>query len=97
MPAARPLTRGCCRERPLLTNYPGGNIVQQTLHQDVTVNEALGFRFTKPLAELAGFRSHFQAGLSDYKNYSDVSFEKHNDFIFTRDLDQSLRPAFHPA
>jgi hemolysin activation/secretion protein len=68
----------------LLTNYPGGNIVQQTIHQDLTVNEALGFRFTKPLAELGGFRSHFQAGL-DYKNYQDVSFET-NDFIFTQYL-----------
>jgi hemolysin activation/secretion protein len=60
----------------------GSTIAQQTIHQDLTVNEALGFRLTQPLGELGGFRSRFQAGV-DYKNYQEINFET-NDFIFTQ-------------
>jgi hypothetical protein len=60
----------------------GSTIAQQTIHQDLTVNEALGFRLTQPLGELGGFRSRFQAGV-DYKDYQEINFET-NDFIFTQ-------------
>jgi hemolysin activation/secretion protein len=62
----------------------GSTIAQQTLHQDLTYNDALGFRLTEPLPEWAGIRSHLQAGL-DYKDYKAVSFETNN-FITTEYL-----------
>jgi hemolysin activation/secretion protein len=61
-----------------------GNIAQQTIHQDLTYNNALGFRLTQPWPELFGFRPHFQVGM-DLKNYKEVNFET-NDFIFTQYL-----------
>jgi hemolysin activation/secretion protein len=61
-----------------------GIIQQQTLHQDLTYNDALGFRVTSPLPEFYGFRSHVQFG-GDYKQYKQENFET-NDFIFTQFL-----------
>ncbi len=61
-----------------------GIIDQQTSHQDLTYNDALGFRVTKPLPGFPGFNSHFQVG-GDYKSYKEVNYET-NDFIFTQFL-----------
>ena len=69
------------------TIYSGtnnGNIVQQTVHQDLTYNDAVGLRYTQPLPVFYGFIPHFQAGM-DYKFYKEVNFET-NDFIFTQYL-----------
>jgi hemolysin activation/secretion protein len=63
----------------------GSSIDQQTIHQDLTYNNALGFRATEPLPEWAGFRSHLQLGL-DFKDYKQVSFETNN-FITTEYLE----------
>jgi hemolysin activation/secretion protein len=61
-----------------------GTIVQQTIHQDLTYNDALGFRLSQPWPEFFGFRPNFQVGM-DYKNYKEVNFET-NDFIFIQHL-----------
>lgn len=70
--------------KTLFTGTNGSTIVQQTIHQDLTYNSALGFRLTQPWPEFFGFRPHFQIGM-DYKSYKEVSFET-NDFIFTQFL-----------
>jgi hemolysin activation/secretion protein len=57
-----------------------GIITQDTAHQDLTYNDALGFRLIKPLPELWGFSPHFQAG-SDYKIYKEANYET-NYFTF---------------
>jgi len=71
---------------PAKTIFTGtnGTIAQQTIHQDLTYNNALGFRLTQPLPEFFGFRPHFQVGM-DYKNYKEMNFETNN-FIFTQYL-----------
>jgi hemolysin activation/secretion protein len=46
---------------------------EQTLHQDITLNEAAGFQLTKPLPEMNGVRSILSGGL-DYKVYSLTSY-----------------------
>jgi hemolysin activation/secretion protein len=61
-----------------------GTIAQQTIHQDLTYNNALGFRLTQPWPEFLGFRPHFQIGM-DFKNYKEVNYETNN-FIFTQFL-----------
>jgi hemolysin activation/secretion protein len=61
-----------------------GIITQQTVHQDLTYNDALGFRLTQPLPQFAGFRNSFQLGM-DYKTYKEANYET-NDFIFTEYL-----------
>jgi hemolysin activation/secretion protein len=68
------------------TVYSGSNgiINQQTIHQDLTFNNDLGFRLTEPLPEFDGIRSHLQVGM-DYKDYRQVNDET-NDFIFTQYL-----------
>jgi hemolysin activation/secretion protein len=70
--------------KTLFTGTNGSTIVQQTIHQDLTFNDALGFRLTQPWPDFFGFRPHFQVGM-DYKSYKEVSFET-NDFIFTQFL-----------
>jgi hemolysin activation/secretion protein len=56
----------------ILSQLPTITITQSTNHQDVTVNEALGFRLTAPLQEFEGVRSTVSGGL-DYKTYNIVS------------------------
>ena len=46
---------------------------QQSIHQDITINEGLGFQLTKPLPEIGGVRSLLSGGL-DYKAYSLTSY-----------------------
>jgi hemolysin activation/secretion protein len=53
----------------------------QTTHQDVTVNEGLGFRLSMPVQEFLDIRSTVSAGL-DYKSYHVVS-DQANVFQFT--------------
>lgn len=55
-------------------NGTNGIITEQTIHQDLTYNDALGFRVTKPLPEFLGFHSHFQLG-ADYKIYKQANYE----------------------
>jgi hemolysin activation/secretion protein len=69
-----------------------GNITQQTHHQDLTYNDALGFRLTHPLPQLVGFRHNFQVGM-DYKTYKEANFET-NDFIFTQFLTDTFGRPF---
>jgi len=57
----------------------GAKLFQQLIHQDLTYNDAVGFRLTQPLPELDGFRPHFQVGM-DYKYYQTANFET-NDSI----------------
>jgi hemolysin activation/secretion protein len=67
----------------LTTLFSGtnGTIAQETDKQGLTYNDALGFRLTQTLPELAGFLPHFQVGM-DYKSYKEVNLETNN-FIFT--------------
>jgi hemolysin activation/secretion protein len=62
-------------------------IDQATDHEDLTVNEDLGLRFSEPIREFAGFRSSLSAGL-DFKTYRVSSFST-NYFIFTEHLQDS--------
>jgi outer membrane protein assembly factor BamA len=55
---------------PSMTNF----ITQQIIHQDLTYNDALGFRLTQPLPQFVGFHHNFQLGL-DYKSYKEANFE----------------------
>jgi hemolysin activation/secretion protein len=63
---------------------PVRTIDQETDHEDLTLNEGLGFRISEPLPELFGFTTRAQFGL-DYKMYQIQSFET-NSFIFTEFL-----------
>ena len=60
----------------------GSSLYQQTIHQDLTYNDALGFRLTQPWPDLSGFRTHAQVGM-DFKNYKEVNYET-NDTIVTQ-------------
>jgi hypothetical protein len=57
-------------------------IYQVTDNQSLTINQAAGFRLSKPLPDLYGVRSHIQAGL-DYKMYNISSFST-NEFLHTQ-------------
>jgi hemolysin activation/secretion protein len=57
-----------------LYSTTNGGLTQQTVHQDLTYNDALGFRLTEPLPELYGFSQHIQAGM-DYKTYKEANYE----------------------
>jgi hemolysin activation/secretion protein len=67
-----------------ITNNPGGSTLKQLITQDLTYNDALGFRITQPLPEVGGFRPHFQVGM-DFKSFRTSDFET-NDFIFIEHL-----------
>jgi hemolysin activation/secretion protein len=54
-------------------------ISQQDVQQDITINEAAGFRLTKPLPDVDNVHSTLSGGL-DYKRYSESSY-KTNSFI----------------
>ena len=56
-----------------------GFLTQQTVHEDLTYNYALGFRLTRPVPELFGFHPNLQVGM-DYKTYKEANFETN---IFT--------------
>ncbi len=70
--------------KSLFAGTNGSSIAQEVVKQDLTYNNALGFRITQPTPDWAGFRSHFQVGM-DFKDYKTVSFETNN-FIFTENL-----------
>lgn len=61
-----------------------GTISQTTSHQDLTYNNALGWRLTQPILSYYGIHSHLQVG-TDYKTYRQNNFET-NDFIFVQYL-----------
>ena len=66
----------------LIYDVPGVRQVnRQDVQQDITLNEALGFRLSEPLPEFAQFRSTLSAGF-DYKHYA-VTSSKTNNFSFT--------------
>jgi hemolysin activation/secretion protein len=66
-------------------------ISQQDVQQDITINEAAGFRLTKPLPELVSVRSTLSGGL-DFKRYSQDSY-KTNSFITSEvTFDQNGNP-----
>ncbi len=49
------------------------NLTEQSFHQDITINEGVGFQLAKPLPEVGGIRSLLSGGL-DFKVYSLASF-----------------------
>jgi hemolysin activation/secretion protein len=59
-------------------------IDQEATHQDLTINEDLGLRLSRPAREVGSIRSIFSAGL-DYKRYQVSSFAT-NTFVFTEYL-----------
>ena len=62
-----------------LTNTPALKLSEDDVQQDLTVNDALGFRLTAPLPSSSQFRSGFAFG-ADYKNFELTSFRTN---IFT--------------
>ncbi|HEV2436190.1 MAG TPA: POTRA domain-containing protein [Verrucomicrobiae bacterium] len=58
----------------LSTQTLGTNLTLQTVHQDLTVNEGIGFQLAKPLPEMNGVRSLLSGGL-DFKIYTLTSFQ----------------------
>lgn len=69
------------------------SIYRQDVQQDITINDDVGFRLTKPMQEFIGIRSTFSGG-ADYKYYSLTDY-KTNTFTFTeitRKPDGSLNP-----
>jgi hemolysin activation/secretion protein len=71
----------------VLFSQPTETISQEVDHEDLTYNENLGFRLTKPLPDFFGIHHNFQIGL-DYKGYREANFET-NDFIRTEFLTNS--------
>jgi hemolysin activation/secretion protein len=66
----------------VIFNVPGvRQVTRKDVQQDLTINEALGFRLSLPLPEIAKWRSTFSGGL-DYKKYS-LTSNKTNLFSFT--------------
>jgi hemolysin activation/secretion protein len=51
----------------------GPNLTEQTIHQDLTINEGVGFQLAKPLPEINGVRSLLSGGL-DFKIYTLTSY-----------------------
>ncbi|HZR16002.1 MAG TPA: POTRA domain-containing protein [Verrucomicrobiae bacterium] len=63
-------------------NVPGvRQVFRQDVQDDVTVNNALGFRLTAPLPQVSGWRSTLSGGF-DFKTY-DLNSSKTNVFKFT--------------
>lgn len=60
------------------------SINRQLIQQDLTYNDAIGMRYTKPLQEFFGIHSHAQAGF-DFKYFKQVAFAT-NDTIITEYL-----------
>jgi hemolysin activation/secretion protein len=56
-----------------ITSSSNYSIMSLTNSQSITINDAIGFRLSKPLPDFDGIRSHIQAGL-DFKTYSLSSF-----------------------
>ena len=68
--------------RQTITNIPGVvDIQREDDQQDLTVNNALGFRLSEPLSEVAGIRSTVSGGV-DFKQY-DLKSLKTNNFFFS--------------
>jgi hemolysin activation/secretion protein len=68
----------------VLTNSPTLSISRGSFSQDITINQAVGFRVSKPLPDFHGIQSHVQAGL-DFKSYNISSYDT-NDFFGTLHL-----------
>jgi hemolysin activation/secretion protein len=51
----------------------GPNLTEQTIHQDLTINEGVGFQLAKPLPEINGVHSVLSGGL-DFKIYTLTSY-----------------------
>jgi hemolysin activation/secretion protein len=49
------------------------NLTEQNTHQDLTINEGIGFQLAKPLPEMDGVRSFLSGGL-DFKIYDLTSY-----------------------
>ncbi len=68
--------------RQTISNTPGVFLIErEDDQQDLTVNNALGFRLSLPLSEMAGIRSTISGGV-DYKQY-DLKSLKTNNFFFS--------------
>ena len=66
------------------TNQFDPSIQRRDDHQDITINNGLGFRLSIPVRQMAGINSTVSAGL-DYKTYQNTSFATNN-FIFTQPI-----------
>ena len=71
----------------VLVNTNGTLATEQTFHQDITINEAVGFQLSKPLPGADGLRSILSGGL-DLKVYSLTSYQT-NVFTETSIITQS--------
>jgi hemolysin activation/secretion protein len=66
----------------VIYDVPGvRQVTRKDVQEDITINEALGFRFSEPVPEFHKWHSTVSAGL-DYKNY-DLTTSKTNIFSFT--------------
>ncbi|MGA9776901.1 MAG: POTRA domain-containing protein [Verrucomicrobiia bacterium] len=63
----------------LSTQTLGTNLTEQLVHQDLTINEGIGFQLAMPLPEISGVRSLLSGGL-DFKIYTLTSYSTN---IFT--------------
>ena len=71
-----------------LYNVPGVITVDQnTVQQDITINNDLGARFSTPLVASGDFHSDFSSGL-DFKTFSTASY-KTNNFLFAEITDNA--------
>ena len=66
-------------------------ITSQDDQQDITINEAAGFRLTKPLREMDGIRSILASGL-DLKRYSEDSYKTNSVVTSEVTFDQNGNP-----
>jgi hemolysin activation/secretion protein len=58
-----------------ILDVPGAiQINEEDFQQDITINEALGFRLSKPLPQINNVQSSFSGGL-DYKRYSQSNYK----------------------
>jgi hemolysin activation/secretion protein len=70
-----------------LVNDPGFSIDQNTVQQDLTVNNDLGARFSTPLVASGDFHSDMAAGL-DFKTFSTASY-KTNTYLYAEITDNA--------
>lgn len=79
-----------------LVDIPGvRTLTRQDTEEDVTINNAVGFRLTKPFQPIGDFNSSVSAGL-DFKNY-ELTVAKTNTFIDTEIIyDANNNPIFPP-
>lgn len=79
-----------------IVNIPGvRTLTRQDKEEDITINNDVGFRLTKPFFPVGNFSSSISGGL-DYKNY-DLTVNKTNTFVDTEIIyNAENQPIFPP-